>query len=570
MLLSTLLLLAGCAGGNPSSSETKPNPSSSDSASSVSSSSPSSSTTTETSTSSSVELTAEERFKANFEAYKKNTLANEPLATSASYQEGENAFTASFFKNQVVQHNPGNVTLVRSIEGNSFLEFRFSGDELVDFAKTEMNDATKKEFQQKTSLLLVNNVYGLSANLGVLEAFAKGGEGKTYAYENDVFTLTEKGAEEGVVVEKKFEATILNEAIVKLVTTTSTFASEADTTPASTSSSTYEWKKEGVKEENPNAVLEDNYCFKDIQATLVSEDGHYYVGNSYAVKFASSKNPKASTLVDAIISTIADDNEYVQYNARTNQFKILKAGTVDIPFISAHGISGTLPITTEDKPINGISLNQEDKEVVAGSSVSLSASILPATAKNLYTAEITSGSEFATLTGNATDGYTLQVKEDAAAGSQIVVTFTSTQSKADGSKAVASNTFTVKAKSTGGIASLVLGNWESGGFYGTLTLKFNEDRTGKVHYFSPDDGTETYFQFTWNNATEAALADEGSFIEVDESGTPVEGSWFILSSFVYADSKITLTMELDGIGPETPVEFTKVVSVSDLGGGITY
>ncbi len=568
LLLSSLLLLAGCAGGNPSSSETKPNPSTSDSASSSSSDLPTSSS--ESSTSSSVTLTAEERFKAHFEAYKKNTIANEPLASSASYQEGENVFSASFFKNQVVQHNPGNITLVRSIEGDSFLEFRFEGDALVDFAKTEMSEATKKEFQQKTSLLLVNNAYGLSANLAVLDDFAKGGEGKTYAYENDVFTLTEKATEEGAVVEKKFEATILDEAIVKLVTTTSTFASEADSTPTSTSSSSYEWKKEGAKVENPEAVLEENYCFKDIQATLVSEDGRYLVGNSYAVKFASAKNPKASTLVDAIVSTVGEDNEFVQYNARTNQFKILKAGEVDIPFVSAHGVSGSLHIVTEDKPINGISLNQEDKEVVAGSSVSLSATILPMTAKNLYTAEITSGSEFATLTGSAADGYTLQVKEDAAAGSKIVVTFTSTQNKADGSKAVASNTFTVKAKSTGGIASLVLGNWESGGFYGTLTLKFNEDRTGKVHYFSPDDGTETYFQFTWNNATEAALADEGSFIEVDESGTPVEGSWFILSSFVSADSKITLTMELDGIRPETPVEFTKVVSVSDLGGGITY
>ena len=563
LLLSSLLLLAGCAGGNPSSSETKPNPSASDSATSVSSSS-------SASTSSTVELTAEERFKANFEAYKKNTIANEPLATSASYQEGENVFSASFFKNQVVQHNPGNITLVRSIEGNSFLEFRFEGDELVDFAKTEMSDATKKEFQQKTSLLLVNNAYGLSANLGVLDDFAKGAEGKTYEYENDVFTLTEKVTEEGATVEKKFEATILDEAIVKLVTTTSTFASEADSTPASTSSSSYEWKKEGAKVENPEAVLEENYCFKDIQATLVSEDGRYLVGNSYAVKFASTKNPKASTLVDAIISTIGEDNEYVQYNARTNQFKILKAGEVDIPFVSAHGVSGSLHIVTEDKPINGIRLNQEDKEVVAGSSVSLSATILPMTAKNLYTAEITSGSEFATLTGSAADGYTLQVKEDAAAGSKIVVTFTSIQSKADGSKAVASNTFTVKAKSTGGITSLILGNWESDGFYGVLSLKFKEDRTGIVHYFSPDDGTEAYFQFTWNNATEAALADEGSFIEVNEDGAPVEDSWFILSSFVYTDSKITLTMELAGIGEETPVEFTKVVFVSDLGGGITY
>ncbi len=555
MLLSSLLLLAGCAGGNPSSSETKPNPSASDSATSVSSSS-------SASTSSTVELTAEERFKANFEAYKKNTIANEPLATSASYQEGENVFSASFFKNQVVQHNPGNITLVRSIEGNSFLEFRFEGDELVDFAKTEMSDATKKEFQQKTSLLLVNNAYGLSANLGVLDDFAKGAEGKTYEYENDVFTLTEKVTEEGATVEKKFEATILDEAIVKLVTTTSTFASEADSTPASTSSSSYEWKKEGAKVENPEAVLEENYCFKDIQATLVSEDGRYLVGNSYAVKFASTKNPKASTLVDAIISTIGEDNEFVQYNARTNQFKILKAGEVDIPFVSAHGVSGSLHIVTEDKPINGIRLNQEDKEVVAGSSVSLSATILPMTAKNLYTAEITSGSEFATLTGSAADGYTLQVKEDAAAGSKIVVTFTSIQSKADGSKAVASNTFTVKAKSTEGATLNLKGTWEDDG-YPASTIVFKEDKTGTVEYQSL--GSSYYFKFTWTNATADSLADEGSFIEIDEEGNEVDSSTFTLTTFKLVDSQVVLQFEF-----EDPITFTKTVSVSDLGGGITY
>lgn len=556
LLLSSLLLLAGCAGGNPSSSETKPNSSASDSATSVSSSS-------SASTSSTVELTAEERFKANFEAYKKNTIANEPLATSASYQEGENVFSASFFKNQVVQHNPGNITLVRSIEGNSFLEFRFEGDELVDFAKTEMSDATKKEFQQKTSLLLVNNAYGLSANLGVLDDFAKGAEGKTYEYENDVFTLTEKVTEEGATVEKKFEATILDEAIVKLVTTTSTFASEADSTPASTSSSSYEWKKEGAKVENPEAVLEENYCFKDIQATLVSEDGRYLVGNSYVVKFASTKNPKASTLVDAIVSTLEEDNEYVQYNARTNQFKILKAGEVDIPFVSAHGVSGSLHIVTEDKPINGIRLNQEDKEVVAGSSVSLSATILPMTAKNLYTAEITSGSEFATLTGNAADGYTIQVKEDAAAGSKIVVTFTSIQNKADGSKAVASNTFTVKAKSTEGATLNLKGMWEDDG-YPASTIVFKEDKTGTVVYYD-SMMTAYYYKFTWNNATADSLADEGSFVELDEEGNEVDWGSFTLSSFKFVDGQVVL--EFEG---EDPKIFVKTVSVSALGGGITY
>lgn len=235
---------------------------------------------------------------------------------------------------------------------------------------------------------------------------------------------------------------------------------------------------------------------------------------------------------------------------------------MDIPFVSAHGVSGSLHIVTEDKPINGIRLNQEDKEVAAGSSVSLSATILPMTAKNLYTAEITSGSEFATLTGNAADGYTLQVKEDAAAGSKIVVTFTSTQSKADGSKAVASNTFTVKAKSTEGATLNLKGTWEDDG-YPASTIVFKEDKTGTVEYQSW--GSSYYFKFTWTNATADSLADEGSFIEIDEEGNEVDSSTFTLTTFKLVDSQVVLQFEF-----EDPITFTKTVSVSDLGGGITY
>ena len=237
---------------------------------------------------------------------------------------------------------------------------------------------------------------------------------------------------------------------------------------------------------------------------------------------------------------------------------------MDIPFVSAHGVSGSLHIVTEDKPINGIRLNQEDKEVVAGSSVSLSATILPMTAKNLYTAEITSGSEFATLTGNAADGYTLQVKEDAAAGSKIVVTFTSIQSKADGSKAVASNTFTVKAKSTEGATLNLKGTWEDDG-YPASAIVFKEDKTGTVVYYD-SMMTAYYYKFTWNNATADSLADEGSFVELDdEEGNEVDWGSFTLSSFKLVGSQVVL--QFDGEDPKT---FTKTFSVSDLGGGITY
>lgn len=300
--------------------------------------------------------------------------------------------------------------------------------------------------------------------------------------------------------------------------------------------------------------MESDYCFADYEPKLVTEDGHYYVGNSYSAEFLSTVNPKASVLVDPIGHLLPEDNGILSYDEKTETFKVLKAGEAEIPFVSSRGVSKTLRVQTEDKPILGIRADQEDGQVEAGSSIPLSATILPAIPANAgkYTAEITSGQTEADLSKGENGGYVLSVRPDAETGATIVVTFTSVGVKEDGEKAVTTNVFTVKAAQTGGLEELLVGSWQDDG-YPASTLTFNSDKTGFVEYNSWSGAY--YFKFTWNNATETALADEGSFVEVDEFGEPGPDNFFVLSSFRYENASIVLEFEYEG-----PLVFAKVGS----------
>ena len=106
------------------------------------------------------------------------------------------------------------------------------------------------------------------------------------------------------------------------------------------------------------------------------------------------------------------------------------------------------------------------------------------------------------------------------------------------------------------------GTWEDDG-YPASSIVFKEDKTGTVEYQSW--GSPYYFKFTWNNATEASLADEGSFIEIDEEGNEVDSSTFVLTTFKLMDSQVVLQFEF-----EDPITFTKTVQIVNLDGGTIY
>ena len=557
LILSSLFLLASCGepapaesssspSNEPSSSEVSEQPSSeAPSSEEISSEIPSSEESSEEA-SSEPSLTAEELFKANYASYKAKTLAAEGKAVSASYVNGEKSYSASFYKGEAIQNNPNGIQIVRVVNGSKYEEFRFQNETLSDHTSVELTAENSKEYQQKTAYLFVENAYGLSGrlNAGLLDSFLTGGEGFAYAFENGTFTLTRAYQEEGENHSEAFVLTLQDEAISSL-----SYSLDG----AQGYSYSYQ---SGDKAEDPNKVKEADFYFTDFEVKL-PEEGKYYVGNELPVTFQAVGNLKASTLIDPIapsqIST--DDYHYTDVNGN-RQIRFTHEGDFEVDFTSSQGIEKTLSVHIDAKPINGIELNQSDRDVYQGATLDLSATILPTNAENLYTVELTQGQDAADLAKkDSGDGYTLSVHEDAAVGTKITALFTSVALKEDGTHASDSVTFTVIEKQTGSLETQLLGTWTNEGYYGDSTITFKEDKTGTVHYFSPTDGYETNFEFTWKNVTEDCLCDKGSFHETDD--------FYDLDSFTYSNGEITLVVSMSSYADD-PLTFAKDV-VIDLG-----
>ena len=569
LILSSLFLLASCSAApagsssssnvpsssEPSSSASENVPSSSEPSSSASESVPSSEPDSELPSESSSEepaLTAEERFKQNFASYLEATKKAEALATSSTYVEGDKSYSASFYKEEAVQTNPNGLKTVRSIEGSLYREFRFENETLSGFSSVELNAENAAEYREKTSFLFANNVYGLSGYLssGALDGYLEGGEGYAYAFENGVFTLTST-----IEDVSSCTLTLVDGAFVSL-------------NAEGSSSFSYSYQKDGEKQPDPNPIKESDFYYTDFTPSLVSQNGKYYVGSSYTASFASS-NPKASSLVDPISPLVSEGDEFVSYNKRTGEFKILKAGQFSIEFASAHGVSKTLNLTAEAQPIRSIRADQESRDVHAGDTLKLTATVFPMSAAQAYSASLTSGAEFASLSGSSEEGFTLKVNDDAAVGNDITVTFLSEANTEEGIKASDSVTFHIVAKEaapTGELAKKLIGEWTSEDSYPASTLVLAADGKATVAFYSPVDGYETYFSFEWEVASGSISVKEGTFAELDgEGGNPLDedSASYEFASLVYADGTLTLTVNnllsaSFGGEPEESLAFVKV------------
>ena len=568
LILSSLFLLASCSAApagssssnapsssEPSSSASESVPSSSEPSSSASESVPSSEPDSELPSESSSEepaLTAEERFKQNFAFYLEATKKAEALATSSTYVEGDKSYSASFYKEEAVQTNPNGLKTVRSIEGSLYREFRFQNETLSGFSSVELNAENTAEYREKTSFLFANNVYGLSGYLssGALDGYLEGGEGYAYAFENGVFTLTST-----IEDVSSCTLTLVDGAFVSL-------------NAEGSSSFSYSYQKDGEKQPDPNPIKESDFYYTDFTPSLVSPNGKYYVGSSYTAFFASS-NAKASSLVDPISPLVSEGDEFVSYNKRTGEFKILKAGQFSIEFASAHGVSKTLNLTAEAQPIRSIRADQEGRDVHAGDTLKLTATVFPVSAAQAYSASLTSGAEFASLSGSSEEGFTLKVNDDAAVGNDITVTFLSEANTEEGIKASDSVTFHIVAKEaapTGELAKKLIGEWTSEDSYPASTLVLSADGKATVAFYSPVDGYETYFSFEWEVASGSISVKEGTFAELDgEGGNPLDedSASYEFASLVYADGTLTLTVNnllsaSFGGEPEESLAFVKV------------
>ena len=551
LILSSLFLLASCSAA-PAGSSASNAPSSSEPSSSASESVPSSEPDSELPSESSSEepaLTAEERFKQNFASYLEATKKAEALATSSTYVEGDKSYSASFYKEEAVQTNPNGLKTVRSIEGSIYREFRFQNETLSGFSSVELNAENAAEYREKTSFLFANNVYGLSGYLssGALDGYLEGGEGYAYAFENGVFTLTST-----IEDVSSCTLTLVDGAFVSL-------------NAEGSSSFSYSYQKDGEKQPDPNPIKESDFYYTDFTPSLVSQNGKYYVGSSYTASFASS-NPKASSLVDPISPLVSEDDEFVSYNKRTGEFKILKAGQFSIEFASAHGVSKTLNLTAEDQPIRSIRADQEGRDVHAGDTLKLTATVFPMSAAQAYSASLTSGAEFASLSGSSEEGFTLKVNDDAAAGNDITVTFLSEANTEEGIKASDSVTFHIVAKEaapTGELAKKLIGSWQSQDVgYGVSDLVFASDGTGTLHYFASEDGYEAKFVFEWDASSENSIVKDGTFFQLDADSIPQDPtqSDYTFTSLVYADGVLSLELYNTAFWAEENMDFTKVQS----------
>lgn len=554
LILSSLFLLASCSAA-PAGSSSSNVPSSSEPSSSASESVPSSEPDSEFPSESSSEepaLTAEERFKQNFATYLEATKKAEALATSSTYVEGDKSYSASFYKEEAVQTNPNGLKTIRSIEGSIYREFRFQNETLSGFSSVELNAENAAEYREKTSFLFANNVYGLSGYLssGALDGYLEGGEGYAYAFENGVFTLTST-----IEDVSSCTLTLVDGAFVSL-------------NAEGSSSFSYSYQKDGEKQPDPNPIKESDFYYTDFTPSLVSQNGKYYVGSSYTASFASS-NAKASSLVDPISPLVSEGDEFVSYNKRTGEFKILKAGQFSIEFASAHGVSKTLNLTAEAQPIRSIRADQEGRDVHAGDTLKLTATVFPVSAAQAYSASLTAGAEFASLSGSSEEGFTLKVNDDAAVGNDITVTFLSEANTEEGIKASDSVTFHIVAKEaapTGELAKKLIGEWTSEDSYPASTLVLAADGKATVAFYSPVDGYETYFSFEWEVASGSISVKEGTFAELDgEGGNPLDedSASYEFASLVYADGTLTLTVNnllsaSFGGEPEESLAFVKV------------
>ena len=300
------------------------------------------------------------------------------------------------------------------------------------------------------------------------------------------------------------------------------------------------------KVENTNSISEDDFKYGDFTPSISTSNGKYYVGMSYGFDIASD-NENASDLVDKItVTKVENDGEYdgdvLTYNSLSETFKVNIAGKAKITFRSQSGVTKTISVTTSNRPVNSIIIDQEPSQITQGQTIKLSATVYPNTVSQNYVASITEGAAIASLTKNSDGSYSLTANEDATVGATIKVTFEAVELKEDGSKATAEITLTVKEKSSSD--NNLAGEWvainDEDGYNPVLVL--NEDGTGTLQFDYPNMSWTEHYIFNWNKDNENII-DANSFYYVDDSGTiDTDHNIYELDSLSYNDGILTITI----------------------------
>ncbi len=501
--------------------------------------------------------TLESRFLSSLKTIKDTTKAAELKASKVTFQNSSNSvITAELFKNELIQTTTSGLKIVKQIKNNTYYEYRFDDEYLIDFVKEDVTNENRQDVQQKVNYIFANNQYGfytiLFGDNGVINDFTKNKDTLKCEVTSDGYILSTSSSSKDSITE---DVTYLKETLTLNVTDNvvtkfdfekQEFDSETSTSPLSTSF--IKMTLEGTsKVENVNSINESDFQYGDFTPSISTSNGKYYVGMSYGFDIASD-NENASDLVDKItVTKVENDGEYdgdvLTYNSLSETFKVNIAGKAKITFRSQSGVTKTISITTSKRPVNSIIIDQEPSQITQGQTIKLSATVYPNAVSQNYVASITEGNTLASLTKNSDGSYSLTANEDATVGATIKVTFEAVELKEDGSKATAEIILTVKEKSSSSDNNLA-GEWvainDEVGYNSVLVL--NEDGTGTLQFDYPGMSWTEHYVFNWNKDNENII-DANSFYYVDDSGT-IDTDHYIyeLDSLSYNNGILTITI----------------------------
>ena len=498
--------------------------------------------------------TLESRFLASLKTIKDTTRAAELKASKVTFQNSsDNVITAELFKNELIQTTTSGLKIVKQIKNKTYYEYHFDDEYLIGFEKKDVTNENGKDFQQKINYIFANNQYGfytiLFGDSGVINDFTKNKDTLKCEVTSDGYVLSTSFSSKDSITEdvtylkETLALNVKDNVVTKFDFEKQEFDSETSTSPLSTSF--IKMTLEGTsKVENINSINEDDFKYGDFTPSLSSQNGKYYVGMSYGFDIASD-NENASDLVDKItVTNVENDGEYdgdvLTYSESGERFKVNIAGKAKITFRSQSGVTKTITVTTSNRPVNSISIDQETSQITQGQTIKLSATVYPTSVPQNYVATITEGNAIASLTKNSDGSYSLTANEDATVGATIKVKFEAVELKEDRSKATAEITLTVKEKSSS--EDSLAGEWvainDEGNYQPELVL--NEDGTGTLNFHYLPDYIE-YFKFDWTNDYSNVI-DSESLKNLDEDGYEVFGSSYTLNASTFADGVLTITI----------------------------
>ena len=499
--------------------------------------------------------TLESRFLSSLKTIKDKTKAAELKASKVTFQNSsDSVITAELFKNELIQTTTSGLKIVKQIKNNTYYEYRFDDEYLIGFVKDDVTNENRQDVQQKVNYIFANNQYGfytiLFGDSGIINDFTNNKDTLKCEVTSDGYVLSTSFSSKDPITEdvtylkETLALNVKDNVVTKFDFEKQEFDSETSTSPLSTSF--IKMTLEGTsKVENVNSINESDFQYGDFTPSLSSQNGKYYVGMSYGFDIASD-NEKASDLVDEItVTKVENDGEYdgdvLTYNALSQTFKVNIAGKAKITFRSQSGVTKTISVTTSNRPVNSISIDQSTSQITQGQTIKLSATVYPTSVSQNYVATITEGNTLASLTKNSDGSYSLTANEDATVGATIKVTFEAVELKEDGSKATAEITLTVKEKSSSSDDNLA-GEWvainDEVGYNPALVL--NEDGTGTLQFDCPYIGTE-YFKFSWTNNFSSVI-DSESLKYLDEYGNEQSTNFYKLNASTFADGILTITI----------------------------